>query len=76
MCECVVSVHTHVCAHVQKLHVLRRDIRNHFKESWNLAQVRRDHQVILSQPPPGAVHHLCVGRRWQLLSGETQLTEA
>lgn len=43
VCECILSVHTHVCPPVQKLHVLRRDVRNHSKESWNLAQVRRDH---------------------------------
>lgn len=48
---------------MRKLHVLRWDVRNLSKESWNLAQVRRDHLVILSQTPPGAVHHLlCVGK--------------
>lgn len=73
--ECVLSVHTNVCFHVQKLHGLRRNVRSLSKEFWNLTQVRRDHQVSLSQPPPGAVYLLlCVREEGQLLSGETQLT--
>lgn len=59
------NVHTpmSVCPHVRKLHVLRRDFRSLSQESWNLAQVRRHHRVILSQTPPGTVHHLlCVGK--------------
>lgn len=66
------NVHTHmsVCLHAQKLHVLRRDFRSLSQESWDLAQVRRHHRVILSQPPPGTVHHLL--RVWKGWSGETQ----
>lgn len=71
MCECVLRAHTHGCPCAQKIHVQKRDVRSLSQESWNLAQVRKGHLVVLS--PPGAVRHLLgVGKEVAATSGETQ----
>lgn len=68
---------THSCVfHIQKLRGLRRDVRSLSKEFWNLTQVRgiiksSCHSHHLGQ---GTIFYVS-GGRWQLLSGETQLTE-
>lgn len=71
--KCVLSVHTRVCPPVQELHVLRWDVRNLFKQSWNLAQVKSSGH---SHPPPETVHHfLCADKEVAVAVREAQLAK-